>query len=285
MKLTNLIKTVILTMSFIGLPSFADITTDAKLEYNKGIDYYQLGQYDNAITAFRNAVDLDPNYIDAYFNMGSLLEYLKQDEEALNAFKQIILRQPEDYESVYKAAEISKRLGYEDKAKMYLSLIPKDSMMGQKAQALANTLKTDIPTINAEVKAPKSFIEANPKSDSNGSYNDITSPTGVATDKNGNVYIAGFSDNTIYKISPDNQKIVFIKDSKIDGPIGIAIDDNGNIYIANYNKNNVLKVDAGGRITELISNIKNPYCMHIMDNLLFISSQGSNSVIRYKLKP
>ena len=71
---------------------------------------------------------------------------------------------------------------------------------------------------------------------------------------------------------------------KIDGPIGLAIDSEENIYIANYNKHNILKVDKNGAISELIGNIQNPYCMYITDGLLFISSQGSNSVIRYKLK-
>ena len=61
-------------------------------------------------------------------------------------------------------------------------------------------------------------------------------------------------------------------------------DDNGNIYIANYNKNNILKVDKNGAITEILENIQSPYCMYITGDLLFISSQGSNSVLRYKLQ-
>ena len=263
--------------------SFAGITTDAKLQYNKGIDYYQTGQYSQAAECFKNATQIDPNYIDAYFNLGSLLEYLQQDEEALSAFKQIILRKPDDYESVYKAAEISKRLGYYDKAKMYLTLIPQDSLIGQRAKELAQTMDTDIPTIQDEQNKPKSFTNANPKNDSDGVYSEIASPTGIAADTQGNLYVAGFSDNTIYKIGPDNKKIVFIKSPKIDGPIGLAMDENGSMYVANYNKNNVIKIDKSGQITEIISNIKNPYCMYLTDGLLFVSSQGSNSVIRYKL--
>jgi DNA-binding beta-propeller fold protein YncE len=118
---------------------------------------------------------------------------------------------------------------------------------------------------------------------SNGVYKDISSPTGLAADNTGNLFVAGFSDNTIYKIGPDNKKIVYIKSEKIDGPIGLALDSNGNIYIANYNKNNVLKVDKNGLITVLIENIANPYCLNISGDLLFVSSQGSNSVVRYKL--
>ena len=106
MKFYNFIKILlsILICAFISAPAFADISTDAKLQYNKGIDYYKLGQMEEAANCFRSAVELDPNYIDAYYNLGSILEYLNQKDAALSVFKQIILRCPDDYEAVYKAA-------------------------------------------------------------------------------------------------------------------------------------------------------------------------------------
>ena len=285
MKLINLFKVVfIFLIFFIGImPSKADLASEAKLQYNKGIEYYKVGSYDQAAECFKKATELDPNYIDAYFNLGSLMEYLMQNEEALNAFKQIILRKPDDYEAVYKAAELSKKLGNIDKAKMYLTLIPTDSLIGSRAKELANSMEMDMPTAQAELSAPESFADANPLNNSNGVYNDINSPTGIATDSEGNLYVAGFSDNAIYKISPNNQKMLYIKNPKIDGPVGIARDNQGNLYIANYNKNNVLKFDKGGEVSELITNILNPYCIHITGNLLFVSAQGSNQVVRYKL--
>ncbi len=285
MKYSKFLKSILVLsiLLFSNQISFGSIATDAKLQYNKGIDYYQLGQFEESASCFKKAVELDPNYIDAYYNLGSILEYLKQDEAALAVFKQIILRKPDDYESVYKAAVLSKKLGEYEKAKMYLTLIPTDTLIGQRAKQLASTINTDLPTAKAEQSAPKSYADANPKNNSDGMYSDITSPTGVIADNSGNLFVAGFSDNTIYKIGPDNKKIVYIKSQKIDGPIGLAIDSPGNIYIANYNKDNVLKVDKNGAITELISNVQKPYCMYVTGNLLFISSQGSNSVIRYKL--
>jgi len=284
-KILRLAAAAAIFLSMTCVMSYASVSTDAKLEYNKGIDYYQLGQFDEAASCFKRAIELDPNYIDAYYNLGSILEYLKQDEAALAVFKQVILRKPDDYESVYKAAELSKKLGETDKAKMYLTLIPVDTLIGQRAKQLADSMQTDIQTIKAEqTSQKKTYQSANPANDSDGVYSDVSSPTGVATDNTGNLYVAGFSDNTIYKIGPNNKKIVYIKSEKIDGPIGIALDDDGNMYIANYNKNNILKVDRNGLITVMIENIQNPYCMHITGDLLFITSQGSNSIIRYKLK-
>ncbi len=108
-----------------------------KLQYNKGVDYYKLGQFEESASCFQKAIELDPNYIDAYYNLGSILEYLKQDEAALAVFKQIILRKPDDYEAVYKAAVLSKKVGEYEKAKMYLTLIPTDSLIGSRAKQLA----------------------------------------------------------------------------------------------------------------------------------------------------
>lgn len=286
MQFNKLLKAVLTVAIVIATSnvSFGAIATDAKLQYNKGIDYYQLGQFEESANCFKKAIELDPNYIDAYYNLGSILEYLKQDEAALAVFKQIILRKPDDYESVYKAAVLSKKVGEIEKAKMYLTLIPTDTLIGNRAKQLAATMETDIPTEKAKQVEPENYTQANPKNNSDGMYSNISSPTGVVADRNGNLFVAGFSDNTVYKIGPDNKKIVYIKSEKIDGPIGLAIDTDDNIYIANYNKHNILKVDKNGAITELIGNIQNPYCMYITDGLLFISSQGSNSVIRYKLK-
>jgi tetratricopeptide (TPR) repeat protein len=255
--------------------------TEAILQYNQGIDYYKIGQYDNAITSFRAAIKLDPNYIDAYYNLGSVLEYLQQYDAALAVFKQIIVRKPEDYDSVYKAAWLSYKLGEPQKAKTYLSIIPSDCARAKDAQTLASQLDFVMPP-------EQTALETTPKSTpiaAQGSelYQNISAPTGITSDSDGNIYVAEFNTNTIMKISPDNQKTVYIKDSKISGPIGIAMDKEGNIYIANYNKDNVLKVSQYGEISILISNVKKPYYLYVKDNMLFISCQESNSVLKYKL--
>ena len=148
MKYNKIIKTIFtLGIFVIGTCqiSFADIATDAKLQYNKGIDYYQLGQFEEAASCFKKATELDPNYIDAYYNLGSILEYLKQDEASLAVFKQIILRKPDDYESVYKTEELINKLVEYDKAKMYLTLITQDSLIGSRAKELSNSMYKDNP--------------------------------------------------------------------------------------------------------------------------------------------
>lgn len=282
MKLSKKILTgLLIAVSAVNIAFAAEISTEAKLQYNKGVDMYRLGRYDEAITAFQQAVDIDPNYIDAYYNLGSILEYIKQDDAALSVFKQIILRKPTDYEAVYKAAALSVKLGLPDQAKSYLSLIPANSIVHTKAQQLASSMQTDMQTNKHEQK--ELAAESEKISQSNGVYENLGSPTGMVTDKNGNLYVAGFSDNAIVKISPDGNRRLFVKDARLNGPIGLEIDTSGNIYVANYNANNVLKVSTTGVVSVLISDIPKPYCLHIDGSLLFISAQGSNSVVRYKL--
>ncbi len=276
-------KTIITALSIVLLLSTAtanaDNMTEAKLQYNKGIDFYKIGQYDRSMECFRKAIELDPDYIDAYYNLGSILDYLGQDEAALTVFKQIIVRKPTDYDSVYKAAELSKKLGQIEKAKSFLSIIPAGTYVNPKAYQLARELNTDLQTLQYE-----NNLKEQPKQpQTNGVYENIPSPTGITTDKSGNLFVAGFSDNVIFKITPEGDRIVFLKDKRLNGPIGIINDDAGNLYIANYNADNVLKVTSTGEVRILIEDVLKPYGLYISNGTLFISSQGSNAVIRYKL--
>lgn len=274
-KIFILLAILIFSISTVNA---VEIGTDAMLQYNQGIDYYKIGQYDQAVDCFKEAIRLEPDYIDAYYNLGSILEYLQQYEAALAVFKQIIVRKPEDYDSVYKAAWISYKLGDNQKAKTYLSIIPATSSRSREAQELAAQINYSIPKQTA-AKAPQKPAT----NQTSGVYENISAPTGITSDEEGNIYTAEYNNNAIIKITPDGKKVLFLKDPKISGPIGIAYDKSKNLYIANYNKDNVLKVSALGEISVLIGNVKKPYYLYINGNTLFISCQGTDSVLRYKL--
>ncbi|MBE7710419.1 MAG: tetratricopeptide repeat protein [Cyanobacteria bacterium SIG32] len=279
MKFKKNLTILSIMVSLAVAPAFANDVTEAKLYYNKGIDFYKIGQYDKSMEAFRKAIDLDPAYIDAYYNLGSILEYLEQDEAALTVFKQIVIRKPSDYEAVYKAANLSTKLGQIDKAKSYLALIPTGSYVNPKAQQLAKSLNTDLQTIKHEQK----LLEPPKQPSNNGIYENIASPTGITSDKSGNLYVAGYSDNVIYRITPAGDKVIFLKDNRLNGPIGLVSDNLGNIYVSNYNANNVLKIDKTGFVTIILEYVVKPYGLHISDNTLFVSSQGENSIVRFNL--
>ena len=94
----KILSTLAISMMISSFVSATEIPVDAKLDYNQGIDFYKLGMYERAIESFRGAIRTYPDYIDAYYNLGVVLEYLKNYSEALNVFKQIYLRNPNDYE-------------------------------------------------------------------------------------------------------------------------------------------------------------------------------------------
>lgn len=269
---------VIFLFAIFAVPVLAQqITNDARLEYNHGIDYYKNGEYDKAMASFRKAISLSPDYIDAYYNLGSILEYLEQYDYALEMFKQIILRAPEDYESIYKAGNLSFKTGDNKRALEYLELIPAKSKYFKNAQIIIENIKQNIPK---QISSNANNTQINSETNL---FENIPSPTGVVADIYGNIYVAQFNDNAILQILPDNTKKIYVKDSKINGPIGMAIDFDGTIYVANYHSNNVVKIKRNKEISILIGNLKQPYGLYLKDNVLYISLQGMNSLLKYKL--
>lgn len=256
----------------------AEIPVDAKLDYNQGIDFYKLGMYERAIECFRSATRTYPDYVDAYYNLGTVLEYLKQNAEAINAYKQVYVRNPNDYEVIYKLANLSSKIEDYDKTKEYLSLIPTSSSYYQRGVELAESVK-----LVTEKPQPQPVNKPSAVSNYPGVYENILSPTGITTDKLGNVYVAMFSDNSIIKITPDGKRMVFVKSPLISGPISLVSDSLGNIYVSNYNTNNVLKITPLGSPSVFVSKVDKPYGLHVEGNMLFITCQGSNSVLRQKI--
>ena len=259
----------------------AEVSNEAKLYYNQGVDTYRNGQFDQAVDLFKKAISIDSNYIDAYYNLGIILQQMNENAEALNVFKQIIVRQPNDYEAVYNAAVLSAKLGQDTNAKRYLAIIPRNSELYSKAEAMAASMNTNLDAIAKELQE---LAAANmPKiPQTNGTYANIPSPTGITTDSKGNLYVASFSSNSITKITPSGARSDFVK-TNLNGPIDITSDSSDNIYVANYNANNVVKITPAGGVITFLSNIQKPYCLHVDGDMIFISSQGSNTVLRQKL--
>ena len=91
---------VIAAMS-IGIAS-AVPSNEAKLYYNQGVDYYRDGQFNESINAFKQAISIDSNYIDAYYNLGQLYIRIGKNkgevyfEKAKNAFSHYLRMRPAD---------------------------------------------------------------------------------------------------------------------------------------------------------------------------------------------
>ncbi len=57
---------------------------------NTGYTLNSLGRYEEAIEAYRQAIEIDPKYADPYFNLGINLHHLYRYEEAIEAYRQAI---------------------------------------------------------------------------------------------------------------------------------------------------------------------------------------------------
>jgi tetratricopeptide (TPR) repeat protein len=57
---------------------------------NRGWCYFNLAQYNEAIANYNQAIELNPQYIQAYYNRGLAYESNKQLEEAKEDFEKVL---------------------------------------------------------------------------------------------------------------------------------------------------------------------------------------------------
>ena len=99
---------------------------------------------------------------------------------------------------------------------------------------------------------------------------ELSQPTDVAVDGNGDLYIADYGNNRIRKV--DTTGIIttvagngtagyLVTDdggaaiaAELDGPWGVAVDSSGNLYIADYGNSRIRKVDTSSTITTVAGN-------------------------------
>jgi TPR repeat protein len=67
------------------------------IDYNQqGIDYYEKQDYDNAIIAFKKAIEINPKHDEAYFNMGNAYGKKEDYDNAITAYKKAIEINPKN---------------------------------------------------------------------------------------------------------------------------------------------------------------------------------------------
>lgn len=275
---------VILGLSMILGAGFASCaqaySTEGALYYNEGLDFYSRGEYSKAIQSFKSAIEKDPDFTDAYYNLGSLFEYLKSYQSAISCFSKINQLDPNDSETVIKLAELYYKVGNYERALFYITKIKDTDEFASRAKELKN----QIVVAQQKVAAKNALANVNKANENNKKIIDkFSGPTGLAINSQGVLFVASYTDNCIYKIMPNGQTQLYTKSNMLGGPIGLAFDAADNLYVANYAKNNILKINKAGQIYTFMSNITNPYYLIIKDNNMYITEQGNNTVLRYKL--
>ena len=63
---------------------------DGRVRYNLALAQQYLGDSELAIAGYRRAIDLDPDLIDAYINLGNLYGELGMQEDSLETFQEAL---------------------------------------------------------------------------------------------------------------------------------------------------------------------------------------------------
>jgi len=103
-----------------------------------------------------------------------------------------------------------------------------------------------------------------------GSWAEVFRPYGVAVDGGGHVYVAGFRNQTIRKITPGGAVTTLAGAAWISGsddgigsaarfwdPSGVAVDSAGHLYVADTGNQNIRKITPGGAVTTLAGVARN----------------------------
>ncbi len=83
---------------------------------NLGIAYAALAKYEKAIEAYKNAIAVEPNYVEAYYGIGINCGIIGKYEEEIEAYKEAIRIRPDYLDVYYSMSAVYAKLGQNQEA-------------------------------------------------------------------------------------------------------------------------------------------------------------------------
>ncbi len=79
----------------------------------------------------------------------------------------------------------------------------------------------------------------------------ISTPVGIASDNDGNLFVANCGSGSIQKVTPAGVSTRFAASPLLKCPNGVAFDDDGNLYAANFENGDVVKITPDATVSRL----------------------------------
>lgn len=145
----------------------AEAAAQVRLQLDEGLGFYNQGQYEQALTAFNSALELDDQQPALWANLGNTHAKLDQSDQALEAYEKAIAIAPEDPTLYQNLGGIYAAMGNTDKARELYEQAVTLSAYGDPKDAAINYYNMGVTFINSgqtedAVEALQNAIEADP---------------------------------------------------------------------------------------------------------------------------
>jgi protein O-mannosyl-transferase len=97
--------------------AIADYTTSLKVKptfqtyFNRAVSYKAMNRFDEAIADYKKVIEINPEFINAYTNLGNVFFGIKQYEQALIYYNRALAKQPKDANSLRNRGAVYLSMG------------------------------------------------------------------------------------------------------------------------------------------------------------------------------
>ena len=195
----------------------------------QGASNSALHRYDLAITSYKQAIDVNPNYADAHYNMGNVLGRKNELDAAIECYKQALKINPEYAEAYYNMGLLLQdRWNIGAAIECYKQALKINPEYAEAHYNMGHLLQ-DRGNIGAAIECYKQALKINPE------YAEAHYNMGVALKEKGETVAAIESYEKALQIKPNFAEAYT--------NMGFALQATGNIEAAIDSFNNVLKIN------------------------------------------